>query len=395
MSPRAPRPPQRSIKRVVLDNGVKVWTESVPRAKSVAVGVWVDAGSRYEGVNESGSTHLIQRAAFHGTRRRSARTIAGAVASLGGHVTIATERDHAGYLAQVASSDMVKALELLADLALNPIFDRAGVAAEQKKILLELREAQNDPDFNLECMFLRSIWMGRGLCRPPQGRLLTFRDQTKLFDFKPKSLRRMHRESHHPRAITVTLSGNLRHSEAADRVRALFGSLEEPEHVASTLSTMSHRFVALRNRAQFDGVRMMLGSPSCGAPDAARHVAGALNLLLGGGPSSRLARLLRRKRLPAQRATSRLMMFSDAGVLAVQLRTQQGRAAEALAMTVAELRTLAAEPVAAKELEDARDTQRSALLTPFGSTTERIHDMAPPGALFRAHAQSGRRAERD
>ena len=84
------RPARRDIERTVLDNGVRVWTERVLRSTSIAAGVWVNAGSRYEDLNESGSTHLIQRAAFHGAGKRSADQIARTIASIGGGVSIVT-----------------------------------------------------------------------------------------------------------------------------------------------------------------------------------------------------------------------------------------------------------------------------------------------------------------
>ena len=205
MSIQPARFPKRNIERIILDNGVKVWTEQVPRSKTVAVGLWLDAGSRYEDKNESGSTHLIQRTAFHGTKSRSGKEIAAAVQGLGGNVSITTERDHAGYLARVSSAKGDATLELLADLALQPRLDQAGIAAEQPKILDELRRAEEDADSCLESLFLRSLWMGRGICNAPQGRLLQFRTEKSVYNFKPAPLQRMHRETHHPGAMTITM----------------------------------------------------------------------------------------------------------------------------------------------------------------------------------------------
>ncbi len=373
---------RRSITRTVLDNGVKVWTEHVPQSSSVAVGIWVDAGSRYEDGKESGSTHLIQRTAFRGTRKRSARSIANAVAGLGGDVSVDTGRDHAVYLARIGSGDIQKALDLLADLVSAPTLEGSAIAAEQRKILEELRAAETDPDCTLEDMFLRSIWNGRGLCRPPNGRLLTFKGQTKLDTFRPISLQRLHRESHHPKAITVTLSGELQHEDALSLVAKFFGTLKNPEKTASTLPTTNARFVALRNRPQFPGVRMILGVPACGATDSSRHAAGMLNALIGGGEGSRLSQQMHGNRLPAQKAASQLLMFSDVGVLTVRLQSQPKRAAEALGKTVDTLRALATEHVNDGELEKARTAQHAELAAVLESPTARIRDMARQERYF-------------
>ena len=373
---------QRDIERVVLDNGVKVWTEHVPRATSVALGVWINAGSRYEDVNESGSTHLIQRTAFHGTSKRSAKKIALAVKRFGGDVSITTGRDYAGYLARVAPDDANKALDLLADLALRPALGRQSIAAEQSQILQELREAEADPDVTLESMFLRSIWMDRGLSRPPRGRLLGFRGDTKVYDFKPRSLQRLHRESHHPGAITVTLSGRLRHDGIQKMARKLFGPVLKPEKTASTLATACHRFVALRNRTEFPGVRMMLGFPACSASDLARHTAGLMGAILGGGPNSRLARHATDKTLRVQNAVSEIQMFADTGVLALRLKSKSNQAERALDTMVAELRSLTMKPVGEAELTNARQFRSVEMMKSIGSTTDRIRDLARQERYF-------------
>ena len=54
-----------------LSNGIRVATESLPGHFS-GVGVYVDAGSRYENEGLRGVSHIIDRLAFKSTTRRSA-----------------------------------------------------------------------------------------------------------------------------------------------------------------------------------------------------------------------------------------------------------------------------------------------------------------------------------
>ena len=57
-------------------NGVRIVSEHIPHVRSVAVGVWVHAGSRHEKVEENGLTHFIEHMLFKGTASRTARQIA-------------------------------------------------------------------------------------------------------------------------------------------------------------------------------------------------------------------------------------------------------------------------------------------------------------------------------
>ena len=163
-----------------------------PRGGRCAVGVWIDAGSRYEELKESGATYLLQRLAMRGTKNRTGDQIADTIDALGGKVDYETERDYACWRALVDGSDAASALELLADLALNPLIVSASKSAEQASLLEELRAADKEADLNLDRMFLRSLWKGHGLCRPPRGRLLIVKGKARLEDFKPKALSRFH-----------------------------------------------------------------------------------------------------------------------------------------------------------------------------------------------------------
>ena len=219
---------RRDVERIVLDNGIRVWTEHVPQSSSVAIGVWIDWMSPYEVASRSGAAHLIQRVAFHGTSARTGEEIAHAVESVGGSVSITTGRDHFGYVAEAPSKHLLAALTLVAELALRPIPTSSAIAVEQKKVMEEVLAEAADPDAALEALFLRSAWIGAGQCREPKGRLLRIRDSLRLQSFARSALLRLHRESHRPSAIAVTISGSLDHGKVQQAVDRIFGSIGEP-----------------------------------------------------------------------------------------------------------------------------------------------------------------------
>jgi len=51
-----------------LANGLRVATETVPGAETATVGVWIDAGSRYEDAQTNGTAHFLEHMAFKGTK---------------------------------------------------------------------------------------------------------------------------------------------------------------------------------------------------------------------------------------------------------------------------------------------------------------------------------------
>ena len=43
--------------------------------ETAAVGVWIDAGSRYENVTNNGAAHFLEHMAFKGTQKRTQRML--------------------------------------------------------------------------------------------------------------------------------------------------------------------------------------------------------------------------------------------------------------------------------------------------------------------------------
>ena len=58
------------LKVTTLDSGLRVASETTPFAETATVGVWIDAGSRYETNENNGAAHFLEHMAFKGTKAR-------------------------------------------------------------------------------------------------------------------------------------------------------------------------------------------------------------------------------------------------------------------------------------------------------------------------------------
>ena len=54
-------------KKTVLENGIRVVTETIPYVHSVSIGVWAYVGSRDETENRNGISHFLEHMVFKGT----------------------------------------------------------------------------------------------------------------------------------------------------------------------------------------------------------------------------------------------------------------------------------------------------------------------------------------
>src|SRR5690606_19016924 len=114
--------------------------------ESVALGVWIKSGSRNELDTEHGIAHLLEHMAFKGTARRSARDIAEEIENVGGEVNAATSIESTSYYARVLKDDLPLAVDILADILTESLFDEDELEREKNVILQEIGASLDSPD---------------------------------------------------------------------------------------------------------------------------------------------------------------------------------------------------------------------------------------------------------
>ena len=123
-----------------LPNGLRVATESSLAARTATVGVWIDAGSRYENEEAAGVAHFVEHMLFKGTGKRSAAQLEKEIEDMGGHLNAYTSREQTTYYAKVLDKDVSRAMEVLADILQNSNLDEDRIEREREVILREMEE---------------------------------------------------------------------------------------------------------------------------------------------------------------------------------------------------------------------------------------------------------------
>jgi len=156
-------------RRSVLPNGIRVLTERMSHVRSVAVGVWVETGSRREPAPRGGISHLIEHLVFKGTATRSAEEIARTMDSVGGQMDAFTTKEHTCFYVQVLDEHLPLAVELLTDILLHPRFDAEELEREKQVVLQEIKMVDDTPDDIIHDLFAEQIWKTHPLGRPILG----------------------------------------------------------------------------------------------------------------------------------------------------------------------------------------------------------------------------------
>ncbi|CDH55148.1 mitochondrial processing peptidase beta subunit [Lichtheimia corymbifera JMRC:FSU:9682] len=131
-----------TFRTTILPNGFTVATEENPASQTATVGVWIDAGSRAEHVQNNGSAHFLEHMAFKGTNRRTQRDLELQIENMGGHLNAYTSREQTVYYAKSFKHDVPQAVDILSDILQNSRLDPGAIERERDVILREQEEVE-------------------------------------------------------------------------------------------------------------------------------------------------------------------------------------------------------------------------------------------------------------
>lgn len=131
---------------ITLQNGIRVVLEPMDGVASVAVGVWVNAGSVFESARIAGISHFIEHMLFKGTERRTAAQIAAEMDAIGGNLNAFTSKECTCYHVKALGEDLEKAVDMLADIVLHSTLAAEDIAREKGVVLEEIAMTADSPE---------------------------------------------------------------------------------------------------------------------------------------------------------------------------------------------------------------------------------------------------------
>src|SRR6478672_3528550 len=158
-----------------LDGGERIVTERVSSVRSVAIGMWIGAGSRDERHGEEGISHLIEHLLFKGSARYSAMEIAQIFDGLGGELNAATAKEYTVIYARVLDAHLETALDVMGDMLLAPVFDPGELDSEREVVLEEIAMYEDSYHDLVHDLISSAVFGDHPLGRPVIGSGATVR----------------------------------------------------------------------------------------------------------------------------------------------------------------------------------------------------------------------------
>ena len=363
-----------TVQQHTLSNGFRIVTEQMPGLKSASLGIWVMAGGRHERPEQNGIAHFLEHMAFKGTKTRSALQIAESIEDVGGYINAYTSREMTAYYARVLENDVPLALDVIADILLNPVFDPAEIEVERGVILQEIGQAHDTPDDVIFDWLQEEAFPNQPLGRTilgPSERVSSF-TRANLSDFVG--------EHYGPDQMILSAAGAVDPDALLALAEKLFGHLparSQPNAAqAAAFTGGERRVVKGLEQAHF---ALAFEGPDYRDPQI--FAAQIHAIAMGGGMSSRLFQELRENRGLCYTIFAQAGAYADTGMMTVYAGTSGDQLGELAALTMDELKR-AADDMTAEEVARARAQMKAGMLMGLESPSNRAERLARMVAIW-------------
>ena len=350
----------------------------MPHVRSVSIGVWLARGSRHEPQDQSGIAHFVEHMLFKGTATRSAEDIAQTIDSIGGQMDAFTAKEYASYYIKVLDEHLPLAVEVLADIVMNPAFSGTDIEREKKVVLEEIKMVEDTPDDLVHELFTEHFWRDHPLGRP----ILGTPDTVDAFD--AERLRRYFTDAYSAPNLIVAAVGNVTPERVYDLVARAFDRLPTTSAPLAGGPPSVVPAIVIRNK-DLEQSHVCLGTAGYQQDHQDRYSSYVLNTILGGSMSSRLFQNVREKRGLAYAVFSGLSAYRDTGSMTIYAGCANEAVEELIDVVIAELRRLKDESMTEQELRRAKDHLKGSLMLNLESTSSRMSHMARQEIYFDRH----------
>jgi predicted Zn-dependent peptidase len=366
------------IRKTVLDNGVRIVSEKVPGVRSVAIGIWVCAGSRYEANEDAGVSHLIEHLLFKGTERRTGREITEAIESVGGQLNAFTSKEYTCYYARVLDEHLPLAIDVLSDMFFSSLFAPEDIEKEKQVVEEEIRMFEDTPDEIIHDLFTQTIWDGHPLGRPVIGTLESVRNLTreKVLDY--------YRNYYSPPHIVVAAAGNADHEQIVDLLGPSFSNVSQKPKEHHVTPPKPHPGFKIFYK-DLEQVQVCIGVPGPDQYDERIYALQILNNVLGGDAGSRLFQKIREERGLVYSVYSYYSVFQDAGLITVYAGTSPSKLEEVLELIQKELESIAKEGITQEELEKTKEQIKGSLFLALESVSTRMQRLGKFELMYKRY----------
>ncbi len=348
-----------------LPNGLRVLTEPMPSLRSVAMGCWIETGTRDENDNEAGVSHFLEHLLFKGSEKLSAREVNETLDAIGAESNAFTSKEATCYWTRLLDQDLAVGMDVLSEIIQRPAFRPNEIDSERQVVVEEINMNDDDPTDVVFENFSSAVFAGHPLEAPVLGTRDSIRAMTR------DDIHGYWKRRYGAGSLVVAAAGSVDHGAVVDMVAERFGDWagDTVEHQTG------HAIVTPRvnlTRRETEQAHLVIGGPGLTRSDERRWAFEVLNHVMGSGMSSRLFREVREERGLAYAIYGFKLAYADNGAWGVHVGTTPHQTDTALNVIREELAKVVENGITAEELERAKGSMRGGLALSLEDANSRM-----------------------
>jgi len=348
----------------ITDQGLRILVEPLPHTHSVSMGYFVGVGACHETAQFSGMAHLIEHLCFKGTQSfPNPKLISDMIEGVGGILEASTSHESTIYWSKVADLYVDRAISLLTEMVRYPLFEAAEMAKEQQVICEEIRSYQDSPDEIAHLLLHESLWGAQPLGRDIAGSIETVSALTRqdVVDFW--------QQHYSQKDLVISVAGNIDPAQVIEAIKVAFTGhpAHDPLPPLPTKPARPGPEVVLLPKETEQG-QFCLGFPALSYSDPDRRAAQVLNVIVGGGTSSRLFQEVREERGLAYEIGSYQNELVDSGMWVIYGGVRTNALRDSLRLILQILANVASKGVTVEELKRVKDQVKGGMLISLEDT---------------------------
>ncbi len=273
-----------------LSNGITVIMEDMPYLRSAAFGVWVRAGSRNENAANNGIAHVIEHMLFKGTNHRDAKQIADEMAKIGGNVNAFTGKECTCYYATTLSEHLPIAIDIIADMLNNSLFEEKELKKEKRVILEEIDMYDDSPEDLVHEMIQMKIWKDHPLGYQISGtkKIVRAMSREQILEFMDTY--------YIGENMIISVAGQFDEIKTMKRLEEEFGSIKAAsEKSGYDAGKPDYHRVTYKKEKDIEQLHLNIAFDCISYLSEKQYIFSVLNSILGGSINSRLFLQIRDK----------------------------------------------------------------------------------------------------
>lgn len=297
--------------KITLDNGLRIVTEYIPYVKSVSIGIWVEAGSRKENIENNGISHFIEHMLFKGTKNRSAKEIAESIDNIGGQINAFTSKECTCYYAKVLDSHIDVAIDVLSDMLFNSLFDRDEIIKEKSVVYEEIKMYEDSPEDLVHDLLSQTIFNRNSLSLPILG------SSESLENITREDLINYFESYYTPSNTVISIAGNFDLNETIKLIKERFSNwkVEKKTNEAYEKPIIYHNIS--KKKKDIEQLHFCLGTEGVSQGQDDLYALLIMNNVFGGSMSSRLFQDIREDKGLVYSIYSYPSSYKDTGIFTV------------------------------------------------------------------------------